>query len=120
MSEEVKTVEERIAYLEKQNEWLVAGYKDLAYEFTDSLAKRIEAIRDEVMASLNSTESRIFALAFLRISEAVASARDQISLDAITNGVLPKLTDGSHVLVTRPASREEQRSGQAIPVQQRR
>lgn len=108
--------EERIAALEKNVQWLTEGYKDLAYEFTDSLAKRIEDIRAEVMQSLQGVENRVFSEAFEKIRNAVEDARKKISDEIITTSVVDKLTDGSHVLVTRPASLAETRSGAAVPV----
>jgi hypothetical protein len=112
------TVEERLVALEKNVEWLIEGYKDIAWTHLDNLVKRIETIRDEVNASIRGVEERVYTEAFGKIAEAVEEARQKLSHEVIANSVIPELTSGRHVLVTRPASFEEQRSGKGIPVRQ--
>jgi len=117
-SEETQKLEARVVALERKVEDLTGGYEDLAYTYLDSLVKRIEAIRDEVHASLGSVEERVRTEASQEITAVVAEAREKLRHEAIVESVIPALTDGSHVLVTRPASFEEHRSGKGIPVKQ--
>ena len=113
-----QTIEQRITALEVKIEELEQKYQDLAYEYLDSLITRIETIRDEVNASLDSVEGRIHTEAFQKITKAVEEARVKLAHDVIAEAIIPELTSGRHVLVTRPASFEEQRTGKGIPVKQ--
>jgi hypothetical protein len=112
------TTEGRIAALESKVGHLDQCYRDIAYEYLDNLVKRIETIRDEVNKSIRGVEDHVYTEAFQKITEAVEEARQKLSHEAIVNSVIPVLTDGSHVLVTRPANFEEHRSGKGIPVRQ--
>jgi hypothetical protein len=108
------TLEQRVADLE-------AGYKDLAFEFTDNIIKRIEQVRDEVNAALSEIlkdAALVDAESRARIEKIVADAQVKLSADVIADQIIPELTSGRHVIVTRPASFEENRSGKGIPVKQ--
>jgi predicted nucleic acid-binding Zn-ribbon protein len=100
-NEEAQKLEERIVALERKVQDLTGGYKDLAYEFTDALVKRIEDIRKEVMESLNNVEERVYSEASEKIAEAVGKARQNFdrnlsaALDEHKRKILPALVDPS-------------------------
>ena len=102
MGEEVKQLQERIAALEDRVGQLDGCYQDIAYEFTNNLAKRIEDIRKEVIDALNnvrknaenlvtdalnSVEDRVYSEALGKISQAVEEARQNLRHDAIAADV---------------------------------
>ena len=123
---EAEQLQDRVAKLEDITEQLEQKYKDVAYEFTDNLAKRIEGIRDEIYSALAKVTEHVESEGILRVrkvaeegmrkvTEAVEETRKHAA-EAITKDVVEALTDGSHTLVVRPASRAEQQT--AIPVRQ--
>jgi len=98
MSEQL---EAQVAELKDKVHQLEAGYKDVAYEFTDALVKRIEDIRKEVTEALNNVEKRVYSEASQKISEAVGKVRQSLdrdlsaALDEHKRKVLPVLVDAS-------------------------
>ncbi len=114
----VEQLQDRIAALEKNVDWLTEAYKDVAYEYLNGLVKRIEIIRDEVNTSIRGVQEDLYAQTFEKITNAVEEARKNLSHEVITKSVIPALTDGSHVLVTRPASFDEHRRGIGVAVKQ--
>jgi len=99
MSEE--QLQAQVAELKDRVEQLEAGYKDVAYEFTDALVKRIEDIRKEVTEALNNVEKRVYSEASEKISEAVGKARQNFNrdlsaaLDEHKRKILPVIVDPS-------------------------
>ena len=106
---EVKTVEERLSAIESNIEWLTGGYKDLAYEFTNNLVKRVEGIREEVSATLFSAQGQSLEAshkAMLIIENGIKSleeARDAARVALVQDvaaEVVATIGDGSHALVS--------------------
>jgi len=114
----VEQLQERIAVLEDKVGHHDLCYRDIAYDLADKIVNRIETIREELNESIRGVEERVYAEAFGKIAEAVEDARKSLSHEAIAKRVIPALTDGSHVLVTRPASFDEHRRGIGVVVKQ--
>lgn len=118
---ETEKLQKQIDILESRIEHLEACHRDLAVEYLDNLVKRIEAIRQETLSRIQESDcifSEALQKAFEKVSCAVKEARQNLRAELISTDVISALTDGSHVLVTRPASRAEQQTGQAVPVKQ--
>lgn len=91
MSQEVEEqLQAQVAELKDRIEQLEAAYKDVAYEFTNNLQKRIEDIRIEVMATLDKVAghfdvetARKVAETTAQLNQVVENAKQSLTHDTV-------------------------------------